>query len=82
MTFPRFSKYPCALTDPGADIPLPPESSLVDWEAELVVVFGRRCRRVSATEADTVVFGYVGPASYATRTGPASAAQNATTSHA
>lgn len=53
-----FSKYPSALTDPGADIPLPPESSLVDWEAELVVVFGRRCRRVSATEADAVVFGY------------------------
>ena len=53
-----FAKYPSALTDPGADIPLPPESSLVDWESELVVVFGRRCRRVKATEADSVVFGY------------------------
>jgi acylpyruvate hydrolase len=53
-----FAKYPSALTDPGAEIPLPPESSLVDWEAELVVVFGRRCRRVRAKDADTVVFGY------------------------
>jgi acylpyruvate hydrolase len=53
-----FSKYLSALTDPGADIPLPPESALVDWEAELVVVFGRRCRRVSAGDAGTVVFGY------------------------
>lgn len=53
-----FSKYLSALTDPGADIPLPPESALVDWEAELVVVFGRRCRRVSASDAGTVVFGY------------------------
>jgi acylpyruvate hydrolase len=53
-----FSKYLSALTDPGSDIPLPPESSLVDWEAELAFVFGRRCRRVSATDSDAVVFGY------------------------
>lgn len=53
-----FGKYPSALTDPEADIPLPPESSLVDWESELAFVFGRHCRRVSATEADAVVFGY------------------------
>jgi acylpyruvate hydrolase len=53
-----FSKYLSALADPGADIPLPPEPSLVDWEAELAFVFGRRCRRVSATDAGAVVFGY------------------------
>jgi acylpyruvate hydrolase len=53
-----FSKWTSALTDPDADIPLPPESSLVDWEAELAFVFGRRCRRVSAADADAVVFGY------------------------
>jgi acylpyruvate hydrolase len=53
-----FSKWTTALTDPGADIPLPPESSLVDWESELAFVFGRRCRRVSASDAADVVFGY------------------------
>jgi acylpyruvate hydrolase len=53
-----FSKWASALTDPASDIPLPPESSLVDWESELAFVFGRRCRRVSADEAHGVVFGY------------------------
>jgi acylpyruvate hydrolase len=53
-----FSKWTSALTDPDADIPLPPESSLVDWESELAFVFGRRCRRVSAGEAHSVVLGY------------------------
>jgi acylpyruvate hydrolase len=53
-----FSKWASALTDPDADIPLPPESSLVDWESELAFVFGRRCRRVSADDAHAVVFGY------------------------
>lgn len=53
-----FAKWHSALTGPYADIPLPPESSLVDYEAELAFVFGRRCRRVSAAQADSVVFGY------------------------
>jgi len=53
-----FSKWSSALTDPGSDIPLPPESSLVDWESELAFVFGRRCRRVGAAHAHKVVFGY------------------------
>jgi acylpyruvate hydrolase len=53
-----FSKWSSALTDPDSDIPLPPESSLVDWESELAFVFGRRCRRVGAGEAHEVVFGY------------------------
>jgi acylpyruvate hydrolase len=53
-----FSKWASALTDPESDIPLPTESSMVDWESELAFVFGRRCRRVSAGEAHAVVFGY------------------------
>jgi acylpyruvate hydrolase len=53
-----FSKWSSALTNPDSDIPLPPESSLVDWESELAFVFGRRCRRVGAGEAHEVVFGY------------------------
>jgi acylpyruvate hydrolase len=53
-----FPKWDTSLTEPGSDIELPPESSFVDWESELVVVFGKRCRRVLAAEADQVVFGY------------------------
>ena len=53
-----FAKWRTALTHPGADIPLPSESEFVDWEAELAIVIGRRCRRVPAQDADAVVFGY------------------------
>jgi acylpyruvate hydrolase len=53
-----FAKWATALTGPYDDIPLPPESALVDWESELAFVFGRRCRRVKAAEAGQVVFGY------------------------
>jgi acylpyruvate hydrolase len=53
-----FAKWSSALTDPRPDIPLPPESSFVDWESELAFVFGRSCRRVAAADAERVVFGY------------------------
>jgi acylpyruvate hydrolase len=33
-------------------------SSFVDWESELALVFGRRCRRVAAGDAADVVYGY------------------------
>ncbi len=53
-----FAKWTTALTGPYEDIPLPAESEFVDWESELVFVFGRRCRRVAAGDAHRVVFGY------------------------
>ena len=53
-----FAKWPTALTGPYSEIPLPPESALVDWECELAFVFGRRCRRVAAADAGRVVYGY------------------------
>jgi 2-keto-4-pentenoate hydratase/2-oxohepta-3-ene-1,7-dioic acid hydratase in catechol pathway len=37
---------------------LPPESTRVDYEGELVVVLGRRARRISVDEARHAVFGY------------------------
>ena len=46
-----FPKWATSVTDPGADIELPPESSFVDWESELTVVFGKRCRRVPESGA-------------------------------
>ena len=36
-----FSKLPQALTDPDATVVIPPESSKVDYEGELVAVIGR-----------------------------------------
>ncbi len=53
-----FPKWHTSLTGPYADVPLPPESEKVDWEAELAFVFGRRARRVRAEDAADYVFGY------------------------
>jgi 2-keto-4-pentenoate hydratase/2-oxohepta-3-ene-1,7-dioic acid hydratase in catechol pathway len=53
-----FGKYSSALIGPDEPIVLPPESSHVDAEAELAVVIGRPCRRVSAADALDAVLGY------------------------
>src|SRR5207244_3446257 len=53
-----FSKYGPSLVGPGASILLPPTSQEVDYEAELVVVVGRRGRNVPETEAMACVAGY------------------------
>jgi 2-keto-4-pentenoate hydratase/2-oxohepta-3-ene-1,7-dioic acid hydratase in catechol pathway len=53
-----FAKYRNALCGPGAEVPLPAVSTMVDYEAELAAVIGRRCRNVTAGEALSCVFGY------------------------
>jgi 2-keto-4-pentenoate hydratase/2-oxohepta-3-ene-1,7-dioic acid hydratase in catechol pathway len=53
-----FSKFPTTLRGPEAPIELPPESNEVDYEAELVVVIGKRARRVTRQEAWDYVAGY------------------------
>ncbi|HKO91697.1 MAG TPA: fumarylacetoacetate hydrolase family protein [Polyangiaceae bacterium] len=53
-----FFKPPSSLLDPGGCVELPPESERVDYEAELVVVIGQRCRRASRSEAESAIFGY------------------------
>lgn len=53
-----FCKFPTTLRGPEAPIELPPESSEVDYEAELVVIIGRRARRVSRANAWDYVAGY------------------------
>jgi acylpyruvate hydrolase len=53
-----FPKWATSLAGPLDDIPLPPESTFVDWESELAFVFGRTCRRVRPESASDVVFGY------------------------
>jgi acylpyruvate hydrolase len=53
-----FPKWDSGLAGPYADIPLPPESTQIDFESELAIVIGRQCRRVTADEVPNVIFGY------------------------
>jgi acylpyruvate hydrolase len=53
-----FSKFPEALVAAGEPIMVPPESSAVDYEAELALVVGRTVRRASGQTAMDAVAGY------------------------
>jgi 2-keto-4-pentenoate hydratase/2-oxohepta-3-ene-1,7-dioic acid hydratase in catechol pathway len=53
-----FAKQITSINDPYADIQIPKASSLIDYEAELVVVIGKRCKHVSKEEAPGAIFGY------------------------
>jgi 2-keto-4-pentenoate hydratase/2-oxohepta-3-ene-1,7-dioic acid hydratase in catechol pathway len=53
-----FPKLVNAVNGPCDPIQLPKASAQVDYEAELVVVIGKRCRHVSKEDAPGVVFGY------------------------
>ncbi|MDR1187004.1 MAG: fumarylacetoacetate hydrolase family protein [Bifidobacteriaceae bacterium] len=53
-----FSKWKETLIGHGESIQLPPESSRVDWEGELVVVIGKRLRRADLIEAANGIGGY------------------------
>jgi 2-keto-4-pentenoate hydratase/2-oxohepta-3-ene-1,7-dioic acid hydratase in catechol pathway len=53
-----FAKLTGCITGPGAPIALPPDTKEVDYEAELAVVIGRRCRGVSTSDALNYVAGY------------------------
>ena len=53
-----FFKPPTSVIGPGAQIVLPPQSSQVEHEAELVVIIGKRGRWIQAEEALDYVLGY------------------------
>jgi len=53
-----FAKFSSCISAPGAPIVLPPNTKEVNYEAELAVVIGRRCRGVSAKDALDYVAGY------------------------
>jgi len=53
-----FSKYATALIGPGDNIVLPSVSQEVDYEAELVIVVGKRGRNLSAAAAPAYIAGY------------------------
>ena len=47
-----------AVVGPGAEVVLPKDSSMVDYEAELAVVIGKAGHRIAASEWEEHVFGY------------------------
>jgi 2-keto-4-pentenoate hydratase/2-oxohepta-3-ene-1,7-dioic acid hydratase in catechol pathway len=53
-----FLKPSTAVVGPNAAIKLPPDSSRVDFEGELVAVIGQPCRDVPAARAASVILGY------------------------
>lgn len=53
-----FNKQTTSVTGPFNDIYLPPESEQLDYEGELAVVIGKRCRRVSRDDAVNVIAGF------------------------
>jgi 2-keto-4-pentenoate hydratase/2-oxohepta-3-ene-1,7-dioic acid hydratase in catechol pathway len=53
-----FAKLTGCITGPGDPIVLPPDTKEVDYEAELAVVIGRRCRGASTADALDYVAGY------------------------
>ncbi|HYH59752.1 MAG TPA: fumarylacetoacetate hydrolase family protein [Thermoleophilaceae bacterium] len=54
-----FGKFANALAAPGAAVPLPDGSEKVDYEAEIAVVIGSRCRAVEPGAALDHVAGYM-----------------------
>ena len=53
-----FAKFTDALVGAYDNITLPPESSAMDWEAELVVVIGRAVRRADEAQAVAAIAGF------------------------
>lgn len=53
-----FTKYNNTLTDHGSNVVLGSEGKEFDYEVELGIVIGRKCKKVSKQEALNYVFGY------------------------
>jgi 2-keto-4-pentenoate hydratase/2-oxohepta-3-ene-1,7-dioic acid hydratase in catechol pathway len=53
-----FNKQVTCVVGSGADVHMPRVSTFLDYEAELAVVIGKRCRHVPAERAREVIAGY------------------------
>lgn len=53
-----FTKQATSVTGPYDDIYLPPETTMLDYEGELGIVIGKRCRRVPKDQANKVIAGF------------------------
>ncbi|MDM0036856.1 fumarylacetoacetate hydrolase family protein [Variovorax sp. J22P271] len=54
-----FNKQVSCINGPQGDVHLPKVSDQLDYEVELCVVIGKRCRHVSREEARSVIAGYM-----------------------
>jgi len=54
-----FNKQTACVAGPYDDVVIPTLSDTVDYEGELAVVIGRRCRKVPAARAHEVIAGYM-----------------------
>ena len=53
-----FTKQQTCANGPFDDIHAPQESALLDYEGELGIVIGKKCRRVKKSEAENYIAGY------------------------
>jgi 2-keto-4-pentenoate hydratase/2-oxohepta-3-ene-1,7-dioic acid hydratase in catechol pathway len=53
-----FSKHATCVVGPGADVHKPKVSDRLDYEGELALVIGRRCRHVAVADAHEAIAGY------------------------
>jgi 2-keto-4-pentenoate hydratase/2-oxohepta-3-ene-1,7-dioic acid hydratase in catechol pathway len=53
-----FNKQVTCLVGPGADVHMPKVSTFLDYEAELAIVIGKRCRHVPVEKAHEAIAGY------------------------
>jgi 2-keto-4-pentenoate hydratase/2-oxohepta-3-ene-1,7-dioic acid hydratase in catechol pathway len=53
-----FNKQVTCVVGPDAEIHMPRVSTFLDYEAELAIVIGKRCRHVPAERANEVIAGY------------------------
>jgi 2-keto-4-pentenoate hydratase/2-oxohepta-3-ene-1,7-dioic acid hydratase in catechol pathway len=53
-----FNKHVTCVVGPGAEAHMPRVSNLLDYEGELAIVIGRRCRHVAVEQAAGVIAGY------------------------
>ena len=53
-----FNKQATCVVGPGDDVHLPRVSKLLDYEGELAIVIGERCRHVAEERAHEVIAGY------------------------
>ncbi|KQM20795.1 fumarylacetoacetate hydrolase family protein [Novosphingobium sp. Leaf2] len=54
-----FNKQVSCINGPYSEVEIPSVSTQVDYEAELGVIIGKRCRNVSRADARSVIAGYV-----------------------
>ncbi|XP_011641724.1 fumarylacetoacetate hydrolase domain-containing protein 2A isoform X1 [Pogonomyrmex barbatus] len=53
-----FNKFPSNIIGPHDNIQLPQISDKIDWEAELAIVIGKKCKGLSSDNVEDCIFGY------------------------